>query len=663
MEPTYGLQPSEDDVLWLLDQIDSNDMRWRELVDLVRHGPKEGARVREAAKRFVEGNTKDQLWLERLGELHVPEWQIEQEQRQRERAAKQKEEWELHRTKFTMRIETMRAGNYGDVVNPAMAYLKLFNDIGAKATDGPGRLEEWLGTELKDAALAGFDAFLTAEPPNPTAKDIAFSYAKSKRWNASYIIVAALAERSRTSRGFDDLTDERLMAGYFELLCSQISSHAGLGDLDVRLANVLRERGQWEAAQRMFFEPHLAARLQHINGLYSLMRDPENSDIAERLAAEWLQKFPEMSGEAEAELLDRLFTTTKGIATIRAQLPERLKMRLTDQRGLTWDAVGIILDFDATRTRLENAGPIGKEILWELRSRLRDRNRSGLTAVFSPDQLAWVISTFRAAFPYAYQPQGVTTGDTNRWDATEYLISLINRLGDEITPSATEALITLRNAPEDGYTEHLRVVLAEQKRKRVEAEWVSPDLRAVTAAIADQAPTTASQLQIVMLEELVQVQAKIRGSDVDWYKDFFAGSTPKDEEACRDTILKMFGELPFGILASPEGHLADDKRCDIECTLPGIMVPIELKGQWHKDLWTAADRQLDLLYTNDWRAERGIYVVLWFGHDSSKKPCKQPSGISAPKTAEGLREALVAQSATTREGRTEIVVLDLTRPT
>jgi hypothetical protein len=126
--------------------------------------------------------------------------------------------------------------------------------------------------------------------------------------------------------------------------------------------------------------------------------------------------------------------------------------------------------------------------------------------------------------------------------------------------------------------------------------------------------------------------------------------------------MKMLGNLPFGIQASPEGHLADDKRCDIECMLPGVMVPIEVKGQWHKDLWTAADRQLDLLYTNDWRAERGIYIVLWFGDDSAKKPKKPPAAIEPPHSANELRTTLEQQSSTTREGRTAIVVLDLTRP-
>lgn len=91
------------------------------------------------------------------------------------------------------------------------------------------------------------------------------------------------------------------------------------------------------------------------------------------------------------------------------------------------------------------------------------------------------------------------------------------------------------------------------------------------------------------------------------------------------------------------------------------MVPIEVKGQWNKDLWTAADRQLDLLYTSDWRAERGIYLVLWFGTKVSKRLQKPPAGVNPPATAEDLRSALAEQSATTREGRTEIVVLDLTR--
>ncbi|RYD19406.1 MAG: hypothetical protein EOP89_15655 [Lysobacteraceae bacterium] len=219
-----------------------------------------------------------------------------------------------------------------------------------------------------------------------------------------------------------------------------------------------------------------------------------------------------------------------------------------------------------------------------------------------------------------------------------------------------------RDSLPDGYTDLIRVAAAEQKRKRVEADWTAPALETVAAAITDAAPDTPAQLQVVILEELEVVQAKLRGSDVDWYRDFLKNGVPRVEDDCRDTILKMLRPLPFDIAAAPEGHLGDDKRCDIICTLGDTMVPIEVKGQWHPELWSGADRQLDRLYVNDWRAERGIYLILWFGYAVSKKPTRPPPGIPAPQTSRELYAALQARSTTTREGRTEVVVLDMTRP-
>jgi hypothetical protein len=43
-------------------------------------------------------------------------------------------------------------------------------------------------------------------------------------------------------------------------------------------------------------------------------------------------------------------------------------------------------------------------------------------------------------------------------------------------------------------------------------------------------------------------------------------------------------------------------------------------------------------------------------------PVNPPDGVAAPQTADALQAALAARSATTRQGRTEVVVLDLTRP-
>ena len=659
-----GLNLSEDDLLWLLDQMEGADPRWRELVELSGHGPEEGANVRMAAKRFAMTDDEALAWLAGLAERQVPDWQLEEERRATERAAQRAADWERHRAEFSDRIEDVRAGNYGLIVNPAKAYLGLFRDIGDEAQDGASRIESWLGTELKDAALAGFEAFLARQPTKPTAIEIANGYAEGQRWEAAHIIVAALAERARAGSGFDDLPVERLMAGCVELSHSSIQSHAGLDGLDEKLAHELRKRGVWEATLRLLLEPQFAAGRQHVVGLFDFLQSEDDAVLVVELGAEWLANFPQMSDGAEMEIVDRLLLSLEGSRALLELLPKRLAEDLSDDRRLLWDAVGIILDFDGTRARLDQDVSIDRDLFWSLRARLGGRGTSSPSVALNPAQLAWIIQTFRSKFPHAARPKGGTVGDCNAWDATDYLKVLVNRLGREATAEATDALIALRDAPPDGYTDHLRVTSADQKRKRVEANWVTPDMPTLAAAIADQPPTNAPQLQAVMLEELKLVQAKITGHPLDWYRDFIdPRGAPKGEEDCRDTILKMFGTLPFGIHASPEGHLADNKRCDIECSLPGIMVPIEVKGQWHKDLWTAADRQLDLLYTNDYRAERGIYLVLWFGAGSAKRPKRPPLGIEPPQSAEQLQSVLTEQSVTTREGRTEVFVLDLTRPT
>jgi hypothetical protein len=154
------------------------------------------------------------------------------------------------------------------------------------------------------------------------------------------------------------------------------------------------------------------------------------------------------------------------------------------------------------------------------------------------------------------------------------------------------------------------------------------------------------------------------GHPLDWRKGFFdASGQPRNEEACRDEILKMIGDYPLGIHCAPEGHLADDKRADIQCTIGELMLPIEVKGQWHPELWTAAETQLVRLYTSDWRAEqRGIYLVLWFGRSvvKSKQPKAPPRGIKRPETADELASSLRATLSVGLRDRVEFIVLDLT---
>ncbi len=91
-------------------------------------------------------------------------------------------------------------------------------------------------------------------------------------------------------------------------------------------------------------------------------------------------------------------------------------------------------------------------------------------------------------------------------------------------------------------------------------------------------------------------------------------------------------------------------------------LPIEIKGQWHKEVWTAATEQLQN-YTREYRSDgRGIYLVLWFGYLGPRHP-KNPHGWKGqrlPKTLNKMKALLTTKFENVSE-KTRIITLDLSR--
>ena len=660
---SLGFAPTAADVVALLevlDPLDHSDERWRDLVQLAPHG-EEGAEARAVARSFAAHSPDLLAWIDELSTPVLYEWQIKQAENKRIRLEKQAASHAEHQKQYATLIDQMRLGEYGTIVDPAKAYLNLFNDIG-EDVPAQKRVAQWLGDEIADVAHMGFEAFLLLDPPRPTAQEIAESLARSRCFDASYIIVAALAERLRKGVGFNDLTDERLMAGFFELRRTSIDSHAGVVGLREAIESAVQARGAWDAAMRLYHEPQIQAGRESVDGLYALMRDEFHAGLASELAAEWLERFPDIPVGPEAELIDRLVRSGQFEALRRAASGH---VGLADnERRRNWDAVGLIVDFEPTVTRL-NASPIEPELLWHLRYRTGGRFGEGVNVALSPTQLEWIITTFRLIWPMVEHPSGPSGGDTNPWDASNYLLHLIRRLGNDPSEDAIAALIRLKSAPGDGYTDAVKIVIAEQARIRVEAAYVPPTLEAINAVARDLIPVSTSDLQTLVLEELGIVQAKIKSDDAESWRGFYDDNdVPFAEERCRDHLLGLLRQGTKGITFDPEAHVAADKEVDIACSAGSLRMPIEVKGQWHSELWSGADKQLDRLYTRDWRAEdRGIYLVLWFGdQQSSNKRLRGPArGTESPQTTDKLREMLITGSKSVREGRVVIFVLDLVR--
>jgi hypothetical protein len=658
-----GLAVNERDAVALLrelDPADRADTRWRDLLLLVPHDNQRGAEARNAAMPFVAHDPQLQDWLGRLANPSEPNWKITHHAKERQRAAKRATKIAENRRYFVANLKNIRAGEVKYVHPLARAYFGLFGDLNADC-EAHERVAEWLGEDVAEAAHRGFEAFITSRPVRPSAQRIAVSLANNKRWNACDIIVAAFAERVRTrAEPFVDLSTERLMAGVFELWNSNIHEHAGLPNLRERIESELRGRGAWEAALRLYLAPQLKRGLPDSGFLFCLMTSEVDAPHAAALAADWLRSCPELLAEAEEKMIDRLMRSPRRAELCKIGDMRRSSVAGNDKRRRNWDAVQVLVDFEAASDRLRET--VEPDLLWHLRT-VAENSRADHPAPIKmrPSQLTWIVATFRKSWSAQYRPSGVTWGTENRWEASEYLWGLISRLGEDTSDDAVAGIEALRDAPPDGYTDHIRVVAAEQHQKRIEKVYTSPTLQQIISILNAGPPTNSADLQAVMMDALETAQRWLRGNDVDWYRGFFREDGRHNaEELCRDEIIKMLRAIDNSLEYTPEAHTADDKRVDIVARAhERLILPIEIKGQWHPELWTAADKQLDHLYLNDWRAERGIYLVLWFGKEDVRLP---PDGRPKPITAQELREALSETSNTVLAGQVDVVVLDLTRP-
>lgn len=659
-----GFAMTSEDVIKLLQSLDPDnhaDERWKQIVQLTAHSTHEGTEVRSVAQRFAIDRPDTIEWIEQLSNPPTPEWEVEHNKQLALEKLRRNREYTENRRQYEAHLDQVLVGEYRWIIQPAKAYLNLFCDVG-DGLPAHERVAQWLGQEVAEAAHRGFEAFILLDPPTHTATDIAIALSEEKHYDADYIIVAGFAERIRNGLNLSDLPTERVMAGLFALRRTKVDEHAGVKGLEESVEAEITRRGRLEEAMRLYHEPQLQAKCDRVDGLYSLMRDDRYSVLATDLALEWLDRFDDVPADAEEELITRAVRSAR-YDQLR-ELAARRCGTIEARRRRNWHATGLLVDFDGTRERLGEV-QIEPELVWHLRDIGGRGARDTSGSLYGPKHIGWIVATFRSVWPMVGHPIDGWSGNSNSWDASDYLMRLLRRLGGDPSDDASQILSSLGQAPADGYTNMIRLIASEQAMLRVESRYTPPPLSAIERIATDSAPITAHDLQTVMMEELSIVQAKITSDDAESWRGFFSDNdVPYQEERCRDHLLGLLRQGSMGIQLDPESHVAGDKEVDITCSVGTLRIPIEIKGQWHAELWRGADTQLDRLYADDWRAEkRGIYLVLWFGEraEPNKRLTSPGHGKVRPSTADELRHALADSSRAAQEGRITIFVLDLAR--
>ena len=628
----------------------------------------------EEIERWVEAHLATwpmaPQWLQQAWTSNLEDWRGDEHRRQLKYKAQQMQAREERKRAIEPYLATLASGTapVNLLHQLAYAYDDLFSDVQG---DTPlQRVQDFLVTDeaTANAALVGLDQVL-ALGNLPTADEILDNDSKGKY---HYIRPAALLAALRihekspeTPLAWTDDLAQRLVAFYLT---------DGTGDMPGWYRTLVAQRPALVAPILMRYAAPKLRRKGNIavTGLWALGHEADHRALARLVLPELLERFPLRASETgRGELNRSLLAALHLLDDVQATRIVRMKLA---QRGLDaaqricWLVAQLPYRADAAERLAawigkneRRAGTLGVA-LDEQGSLARTVHRLPPVAVRHLIEVLAQITPHRQSLR-----SGVVTMSDHRSDT---VLGLFTALSSNPSTAARDALRALGESSRLGtWKEVVDNSLRAQQSVAREALFQAADPVTVALVIANLAPANAADLLVLVLQQLNDVEADLRGADTYLVRQFWQeeskGYTPHDENFCRDLLLSKLRDRlkPSDIHVERESSAAADKRADMRAAFMQsgrrIAVPIEVKKENHDKLWTAWRDQLQRLYTIDPAAGGyGLYLVLWFG----QRPRSTPEGVK-PRDAPHIRELIVERIPESERHRLAVQVLDLSLPT
>jgi hypothetical protein len=595
------------------------------------------------------------------------------------RNAAQEEETEgaeSRRRNFEANAAAIRSGAHlGWLAWAARVYFALFSDLDENATPRE-RLIEVLGEANTDIVIEGFIATLQ-RPDFPTLENVAAMSANHQIYDRWYALIAGLDERWCRIPGLDGLSDDLLRAALAieqanpTFIRGKTTSERRPHDWKT---TVLQERAELARdAYLALARAMLRKGEQHVEGLRELLNDEPFAPFRSEVTLHLLGEFP----NATPFRLDELLRSGLGLPAAHSELLACAREVLAGsgaidlhQRDL-WLASAYFLSPREFEAQVEREAQQRLGLTFHLRDLSGyERHGDGQQPLgLWVSQLEFLARVTGSLFPEAPFPSDGWSGDTNPWDASEFVRYLVNALSAVPTEAATAALVQLDNDHRlASYQPHIRHALANQRARRREAEYDRPDWLRTLRALNNGPPANVPDLHALLVAHLQDLKQRIASTNTDTYKWFWnedgygRTTTPKPEESCRDVLVGLLRPalLPLGITIEPEGHMVADKRSDISVAMPGRKILCELKRDYHAEVWRAAEEQLDRFYTIDPEAKGfGVYGVFWFGDARPSAAPTPPHGWPQPQSAVEMEQRLCELIQREKQHRLAVVVFDV----
>ena len=664
------LFPTHEDLVVLLHALRArsadgpmDEETWRQLVLLGRTPDGIGDVVREAAIETANGNAALLAILNEVSRDQGPERRARQAQRENRAEARIQAFCRGHRALLANQPHAVTAGDAQLLAVPAEVYLGRCHVMSDSSMSPEARLCELLGEPLVDQTLAGFVAVLE-RTDLPSAADIAKIHCRDSRFCAEEPMICGIAEMLRQGRPLDAIDRTTLAAAYMAWQRAPESGTEGPLDIGPALEVALfREELDIEVHFRTSIEPQLVVRKDHVDELYRLTHDIRWSRLAGRLAAEWLATHPDLSLPVQTTLMSCALDNTPDQIPKHLNVAEKIEGTHGRDTMLLWLSGAFVMDFDNHRDDLHAAAADESGLLWFIRGRMGEEFQERFSR-FSNDQLVFIVEAFGVNWPTVATPTGVIMGNRNPWDACKFIERTIHAIASRPTPDATEALRRLIDGPAMSYADTARHALALQRKARRDFEYTAPCVSELQAVLTDGLPETIDDMRAFIEDYLDALQKRMHASNTDMWEVYWAEEGSRGEEYCRNRLVEQLaGLMPDAIRLEPEMRMPGRRRADIVAICNAIGLPIEIKGQWHREVWNAASDQLDAYYARERHAQgRGVYIVLWFGDVPGRQLPRHPEQLERPQTPQALRRMLIDRLPEARRLQIGVFVVDVTRP-
>lgn len=455
-----------------------------------------------------------------------------------------------------------------------------------------------------------------------------------------------------------------------------------------------RQYGEPALAERLAAErPELAAKVIVEFATVELRTGGEPTDLCYDLAAgkgflevaplavpPLLRAFPTRASAAQLESLEWLLRAAlrhAEPAALASVIAKKANSRtVTPAQRVLWLAVGLVVSPDDYRDPLADllkAEPARAAALGEFLFAGEPGDRGLLPEVADAETLGLLVR----ALGNLVKPLEWKTNPFRRvgaYERTEAAVGeLIRRLGADPSASASAVLDDL--IADETLADWRSELASARERQRPlarDAAFRHPSPAELSAALDDGPPTSAADLAALVVDRLLEIGDDLRGGDANPWRLFWNETGPgrepaetRHEDSCRDALLSLLrAALPEGVKVWPEGRHADDRRSDLRVTYGNFAVPVEIKKNTHRKVWSSASRQLAARYATDPAAGGyGIYLVLWMDPARTSPAPEGRRPESPEEMEERLRKGLVLDGLPPTDARKiSVCVLDVRRP-